>query len=173
MVIGMWARRSVRRFSTSALAAIVLGVALLATAAGCTPQQAMETNIALGLNRLRADNNLPPLTVDPALSSVARVRATDMATKGYFSHSPPDGCDFHCLFAKSNITAAWSGEVIAWNDYSAADTVNETLRLWQDSPPHFAVITNPCFTRMGTGVATAADGKIYYVAVFEGRAPGC
>ena len=153
--------------------AIVLGAALFVTAAGCTPQQAMETNVALGLNGMRADNGLPPLTADPALSAVARTRAADMATKGYFSHSPPDGCDFRCLFVKSNVTVAWSGEIIAWNDFSAADTVNEAIQMWHDSPTHFSVITNRCFTRMGTGVATAADGRIYYVAVFEGRAPGC
>lgn len=154
-------------------AAVALGAALLVTAAACTPQQVMETNLGLGLNGMRADNGLPPLTADASLSAVARARAEDMATKNYFSHSPPDGCDFRCLFVKNNVTAAWSGEVIAWNDFSFTDTVNETIRMWLDSPLHFNVITNRCFTRMGTGVATAADGRIYYVAVFEGRAPGC
>lgn len=153
--------------------AVALGAALLATAAGCTPQQAMEMNLGLGLNGMRADNGLPPLSADPSLSAVARARAADMATNGYFSHQPPDGCDFRCLFAKNNVTAAWSGEVIAWNDHPVADSVNATIQMWHDSPAHFSVITNPCFTRMGTGEATAADGRIYDVAVFEGRAPGC
>ncbi len=169
-----WARRRTAQPRLLPVAsAIVLGAALFVTAAGCTPQQVMETKVAFGLNGMRADNGLPPLAVDPALSSVARTRAEDMATKGYFSHTPPDGCDFHCLFVKANVTAAWSGEIIAWNDFSATDTVNEAIQMWHDSPAHYSVITNRCFTRMGTGVATAADGRIYYVAVFEGRAPGC
>lgn len=174
MSIVQWARRQTATPRPLWVAsAIVLGAALLVSAAGCTPQQVMETQTAIGLNHMRADNGLPPLTVDPTLSAVSRTRAADMAAKGYFSHSPPDGCDFRCLFAKSNVTAAWSGEVIAWNDFSAADTVNEALLMWQDSTVHFDLITNRCFTRMGTGVATAPDGRNYYVAVFEGRAPGC
>jgi uncharacterized protein YkwD len=148
------------------------GVSLF-VAVGCTPQQAMEMSLGVGLNGMRADNGLPPLTVDPALSAVARARAEDMAAKDYFSHTPPDGCDFRCLFNKNNVSAAWSGEVIAWNTYPLEDTVQATIHMWHDSPGHFSVITNRCFTRMGTGAATAADGRIYHVAVFEGRAPGC
>jgi uncharacterized protein YkwD len=153
-------------------AGALLGVLLL-TAVGCTPQQAMEVNLALGINQMRADSGLPPVTVDPALSQVARYRAEDMAANGYFSHQPPDGCDYRCLFNKSGVSTAWTGEVIAWNNYPQSETVQTTIRMWSDSPGHFGVITNPCFTRMGTGAAIAADGRIYHVAVFEGLAPGC
>jgi Cysteine-rich secretory protein family len=153
-------------------AVVLVGVFMFA-AVGCTPQQAMEMNLGLGLNKMRADNGLPPLTVDPSLSVVARERAEDMAAKDYFSHSPPDGCDFRCLFSKSNVSMAWTGEVIAWNTYLPENTIQATLQMWHDSPGHFSVITNRCFTRMGVGVATAPDRRIYHVAVFEGRAPGC
>jgi uncharacterized protein YkwD len=160
------------RLLAVAAAGAFLGAFLL-TAVGCTPQQAMEMNLALGINQMRADNGLPPLTVDPSLSQVARYRAEDMATKGYFSHQPPDGCDYRCLFSKNGVSSAWTGEVIAWNNYPQTETVQTTIRMWRDSPGHFGVITNPCFTRMGTGAAIAADGRIYHVAVFEGLAPGC
>lgn len=130
-------------------------------------------NLGFGLNEMRADNGLPPLTADPSLSEVARIRAEDMARNGYFSHTPPDGCDYRCLFSKSNVSMAWTGEVIAWNTYAIKDTVQAAIRMWRDSPAHFGVITNRCFTRMGTGVGMAADGRTFYVAVFEGLAPGC
>ncbi len=151
----------------------VLAGAFLVTATGCTEEQVMETNLALGLNQMRADNGLPPLPVDASLSQVARYRAQDMATKDYFSHQPPDGCDYRCLMIADGLSVGWSGEVIAWNDYSQDKTVDITVKLWHDSPEHFAIITNPCFTRMGTGVAEAADGRFYDVAVFEGWAAGC
>jgi uncharacterized protein YkwD len=160
------------RFLPLAAASALFAVFLL-TAVGCTPQQAMEMNLALGINQMRADNSLPPLTVDPGLSQVARYRAEDMATKGYFSHQPPDGCDYRCLFTKNGVSMAWAGEVIAWNNYPTDQTVQTTIRMWRDSPGHFGVITNRCFTRMGTGAAVAGDGRIYHVAVFEGMAPGC
>ena len=161
-----------RRFWPLAAITALAGLLLL-TGVACTQQQVMEVNVALGLNQMRADNGLPPLTADASLSVVARLRAEDMATNGYFSHTPPDGCDYRCLFQQSGVSMAWTGEVIAWNNYPAKDTVQAAIRMWRDSPEHFGVITNRCFTRMGTGVATASDGRIYYAAVFEGRAPGC
>ena len=142
------------RFLTLAATAVVAGAFLL-TAVACTPQQAMEMNLALGLNQMRADNSLPPLTIDASLSEVARYRAEDMAANDYFCHAPPDGCDYRCLFQKNGISMAWSGEVIAWNTTRSKDTVRVTIQMWRDSPGHFSVITNRCFTRMGTGAAVA------------------
>ena len=161
-----------RRFLATGVASAIFGLFLL-TAASCTPQQAMEMNLALGVNQIRAENGLPPLTVDASLSEVARYRAEDMAAKDYFSHQPPDGCDYRCLFTKNGVATAWSGEVIAWNNYPRDESVQTTIQMWRNSPGHFGVITNPCFTRMGTGAATAPDGRFYHVAVFEGLAPGC
>ncbi|HUS82472.1 MAG TPA: hypothetical protein VM013_04350, partial [Dehalococcoidia bacterium] len=48
------------RFLSLAATAAIAGVFLLAAVA-CTPQQAMEMNLALRLNAMRADNGLPPL----------------------------------------------------------------------------------------------------------------
>lgn len=160
--------------SAGRVALLVLTVIILASAAvACTQQQVMEMNLGTGLNQMRAANGLGPLTIDASLSMVARERAEDMAQNNYFSHVPPDGCDVRCLYNKDGITAAWVGEVIAWNTYPVDQTVAATLTMWRGSPAHFSVITNQCFTRMGTGIAIAKDGKIYQVAVFEGRAEGC
>jgi hypothetical protein len=63
--------------------------------------------------------------------------------------------------------------VLAWNDYPIEASAGVTISLWHDSSDHYSIITKACFTRMGTGAAIASDGKIYDVAVFEGRLPGC
>ena len=99
-----------------AATAAVAGVFLL-TAVGCTQQQAMEMNLALGVNGMRADNGLAASHDGPEPLAVARYRAEDMAAKNYFGHAPPDGCDYRCLFNKNGVSMAWSGEVIAWNTY--------------------------------------------------------
>ena len=155
------------------LIALVGFAALGLVAAACTPQQVMEANLAVGVNRLRTESGLPPLRVDASLAAVARLRAEDMARKGYFSHNPPDGCDFACLYQRFGIATAWAGEVIAWNNYPLDQAVDVTVRMWKESPPHYATITNCHFERMGTGAATAPDGRIYHVTVFEGNALGC
>ena len=133
----------------------------------------MEQGLALGINQIRAERGLPPLTTDPQLSAIARMRAQDMAKNNYFSHTPPDGCGARCLMERAGLGPQWAGEVIAWNTAGVDQSADMTVAMWRNSPPHLGVITNGCFTRMGTGATFTADGRIYHVAVFEGRAPGC
>jgi len=133
----------------------------------------MGQELAFGINQMRTERGLAPLVVDPQLSAIAQTRAKDMATNGYFSHAPPDGCAMRCLMEKVGVAPAWAGEVIAWNNNSVDQSAGMTIGMWRNSPQHLAVITNSCFTRMGTAAVFAGDGSIYHVAVFEGRAPGC
>jgi uncharacterized protein YkwD len=133
----------------------------------------MEQSLALGINQLRAEAGLPPLTNDPQLNAVARYRVQDMAINNYFSHSPPDGCGARCLMERQGIAVGWAGEVIAWNTASVDNSAAMTIQMWRNSPGHYGTITRGCFTRMGTGAAFAPDGRIMHVAVFEGWSPGC
>jgi len=152
---------------------VVAVVALAALSLSCTWQERMEQGLALGINELRAERGLPPLTSDPQLSAIARMRAEDMANNNYFSHTPPDGCATRCLLERAGIAVGWAGEVIAWNTAPIDQSADMTIAMWRNSPQHLGVITNGCFTRMGTGAVVAPDGRIYHVAVFEGSAPGC
>ena len=163
-----------RRFRPSPLLAILfLILPIAALSLSCTEQQQMELTLALGINQIRTDAGLPPLTVDPALSAIALARAEDMATNNYFDHMPPNGCDAKCMMIQAGMSVGWTGEVLAWNDYPVEASAGVTISLWRDSPDHYSVITNKCFVRMGTGAAIASNGKIYYAAVFEGWPPGC
>lgn len=165
-------RAASRRLSGWKCAAVFCGVLALGML-GCTPQEVMELQLAGGINHLRTEQQVQPLSVDPVLSSVARMRAEDMAAKGYFGHQPPDGCDHRCLLQRKGIQMAWAGEIIAWNTYAPAQTAAASVNLWENSPSHYATITTCHFTRMGTGAASGAGGRTYHVAVFEGDAPGC
>jgi len=140
---------------------------------GCTRQEVMELQLAGGINALRTERHLEPLPVDPVLSDVARMRAEDMAAKAYFSHDPPDGCDYVCTLGRQGLRYSWVGEIIAWNTYPAADTAGVSVETWESSSAHYGIILGCHFTRMGVGAATAVDGQMYHVAVFEGDAPGC
>ncbi len=171
---------SVRRCASSYLfrplivfAALIIVLLIAALSISCTVQQQMEQTLALGINQMRTDAGLPPLTVDPTLSAIARARAEDMATLNYFTHEPPDGCDSRCMMIQAGISVGWTGEVLGWNDSPADRSASVTISIWQSSAEHYSVITNRCFVRMGTGAAIASDGRIYDVAVFEGWPPGC
>ena len=155
-------------------AGLLLVLPVLALAAlACTPQQVLEMKLTAELNKVRTEKGLQPLSPDPGLSAVARARAEDMARSGYFSHQPPDGCDFRCLLSKQGVPFAWAGEIISWNNAPLDRTVPMALGMWKNSPTHYGIIIGCQFTRMGTGVAITPDGRVYYVALFEGNSPTC
>lgn len=153
--------------ATIVLATLALGLSAI-VGLSCTPQQAMEFELATGINLLRMEQQLPSLPLDPILSSVARSRAEDMASKDYFSHNPPDGCDYRCLMQRQGTAVAWTGEIIAWNDYALSEAARISIEGWRNSPPHFAIISDCHTSRMGIGAAIAENGTAYHVAVFEG-----
>jgi uncharacterized protein YkwD len=149
-----------------AVAASMLAAALLA---GCTAETRAELEALAGVNAIREQNGLPPLTPDAALTDVARVRSRDMASKGYFSHDPPDGCNYACIMDNHGVPYAYAGENIAWNTWPWKDTARIALDMWRNSPPHMANILNCHYERIGVGVARASDGRIYFTTIFEGN----
>lgn len=153
------------------VSAFALGLAALAFLTGCSPEVQAELTTYDGINDIRAKHGMPPLTPDKQLVDIARIRSKDMAAKRYFSHTPPDGCNFVCLMDNSGTGHQWGGENIAWNNFPWAQTADQAVVMWENSPQHLENILDCHFTRMGTGVAVAADGKtIYYTMVFEGAA---
>lgn len=157
-----------RPLALAAFAAIAaLAVLVLA---GCSPAVQAELKTYDGINAIRRQNGLPPLQPDPGLVAVARVRSADMAAKGYFSHQPPDGCNFVCLMDRMGVPHAYAGENIAWNNWPWDQTADRAVLMWKNSPPHLENILNCHYERFGTGVAQAADGRIYYTMIFDGNA---
>jgi uncharacterized protein YkwD len=160
-----------RATRASLLLFAAFSVAALAVTSACTPESKAELTTYAGINAIRAEYGLPLLTPDPALLEVARVRSRDMAAQGYFSHSPPDGCNYLCLLDAYAVPYSWAGENIAWNTYDWSQTAAVAVQLWRNSPPHLENILNCHFERFATGVAKGADGKVYYAMIFEGAKP--
>lgn len=164
-------KRPARRNRWIAVGAAVIALASLAFLTGCGPEVQAEIDTYGGINAIRAKHGMPPLQPDKQLVDVARVRSRDMAAKNYFSHDPPDGCNFVCIMDNSGAPHAWAGENIAWNNWEWEQSPDRAVIMWENSPPHLKNILNCHYTRMGTGVAKSADGKIYYTMIFEGNQP--
>ncbi|HYM16028.1 MAG TPA: CAP domain-containing protein [Dehalococcoidia bacterium] len=158
-----------RRPALKLLAVAAFGIAAVAFLSGCTPEVNAEMTTYTGINLIRAKAGLPALTPDNQLVLVARIRSKDMATNNYFSHNPPNGCNYVCLMDQNGVAHAYAGENIAWNNWDWSQTAAVAVQMWNNSPPHMENILNCHFTRFGTGVAQAADGKIYYTMIFEGN----
>ncbi|MBF6599199.1 MAG: CAP domain-containing protein [Dehalococcoidia bacterium] len=152
------------------IAALLLLVAVIAFSA-CTREQVAEVTTYAGINAIRRQNGLPPLVADATLVRVARIRSADMASQQYFGHNPPGGCNYACLIDRIKGSHQYAGENIAWNTASWSTTAQMAVQMWGASPDHLENILNCRYQRFGTGVAQAADGRIYLTMVFEGNAP--
>lgn len=100
-------------------------------------------------NKDRASDTLAQLTVSPSLTAAAQAKADDMAEKGYFAHTSPEGLDSWHWFKQEDYSFAYAGENLAV-DFTDSDDVNQA---WLDSPTHRANILNGHFTEIG--IATA------------------
>jgi len=157
-----------RAFTLPVFAVFALGT--LAVFSACTPEANAEMTTYSGINAIRQQHGLPPLRPDGQLVGVARIRSADMAANGYFSHTPPNGCNYLCLMDQNSVGHSYAGENIAWNTWPWNQTASVAVDMWRNSPPHMENILNCHYQRMGTGVVKASDGKIYYTMVFEGNA---
>jgi uncharacterized protein YkwD len=98
----------------------------------------------------RKIQDLPALSANPVLAEAARLKAEDMAEKGYFAHVSPDGVEPWHWFREAGYEYAAAGENLAVN-FSDSENVEEA---WMNSPAHRANILSAKFTEIG--IATAA-----------------
>lgn len=121
----------------------LLLLGLLACAPASAPPQSGTLNaaiaetqaapdLALRLNTLRAAQDLPPLTEDPAMTRAAIAHAADMAAKGYFSHTAPDGSTPLRRMRSAGFNACFAAENIAKGQRSA----EAVIQSWAASDAH-------------------------------------
>jgi len=97
----------------------------------------------------RASGGFGILKINPRLVAAAQAKANDMAAKGYFAHTSPEGVDPWHWFKEAGYTFDHAGENLAV-DFSDSGDVE---RAWMESPTHRENILNPRFTEVG--IATA------------------
>ena len=88
------------------------------------------------------------LTVDPELTRAAQQHSRDMATRGYFSHTTPDGKTWDAREIAAGFPEdKTGGENIAYGQATAAIVMNVCMH----SPPHRKNILSCEFTTIGIG----------------------
>jgi uncharacterized protein YkwD len=115
-------------------------------------------------NAARRAAGIPALTKSVNLMSAAQMHAEQMVKAGRMEHELP-GQPYPTL--KSRLAAVQydvraAGENIAEGQRSAADAVST----WMGLPVHRANILSRDYTELGTGVAAARNGRLYFVQVF-------
>ncbi|MBI3981141.1 CvpA family protein [Candidatus Microgenomates bacterium] len=109
------------------------------------------------INQERKKINLPPLSSDANLQTLAREHAQDMLTKGYFSHNTPEGLTPFDRMKNKNINYQAAGENLAF-----APNVEIAHVGLMNSPGHRKNILNQDFGKVGIGVIDAGVyGKMF------------
>ena len=133
---------------------------------------AEEQHLTALTNQARAGGGRRALSVDPALTSLARWRSADMATRGYFSHEiPPTGQMVFATMRARNMPFVLAGENIGWTDASPGEATAQIERMFLASKDHRANIMGATWDRIGVGAYRAASGRVYYTVLFEQTHP--
>ena len=127
-------------------------------------QTGFESDMLKQVNAQRAKNGPSALTLNQTLCASARMRASEIAKDGCFSHTRPD--DSGCFTAISGVSYRTAGENIAmgtWGYYG----VDEIMDGWMNSEGHRANILNGDFSEVGFG-CVVVNGNGYWVQMFIG-----
>ncbi len=153
-------------FRTASLAVLVVGVLALEGAYFAQTQYVFKQTDFLAsvlpgvLTALTNDDRqalgLSALSEDAELARIAQKKADDMAAKGYFSHTGPDGKQAWNWLKDNGYEYSYAGENLAVN-FTDSKEVEEA---WMNSPTHKANIVKGTYTRVGIGVANGTyEGK--------------
>jgi hypothetical protein len=107
-------------------------------------------------NENRAEYGAPTLKVNETLARAAQMKAEDMAAKGYFSHTGPNGTEPWDWMERAGYDFSHAGENLAINFVDSEDVVSA----WMRSQSHKENIVDARFKEIGIGVAKG---------VYEGR----
>src|SRR3989338_8676887 len=117
-------------------------------------------------NESRQTEGLGTLTTNPLLEQAAAMKANDMAAKGYFAHTSPEGLTPWHWLKQAGYNYASAGENLAVYFIDSRDVHTA----WMNSPGHRANIVNGSYTEIGIATATGIyqGGETTFVVQYFG-----
>ena len=104
-------------------------------------------------NTRRAADGQTALNRNAQLDIAAQAKASDMATRNYWSHTTPDGEQPWSFLEQAGYAYQKAGENLAYGFSTSAATVAG----WMNSPSHKANLLDGDFNEVGFGYANAQD----------------
>jgi uncharacterized protein YkwD len=139
------------------VAAAVLASPASADRSSAIRQKALDKQLLVQVNSLRAQHGLRPLRLAHGLSAAATRHSLQMAERGYFSHSSADGTAFwkriQRLYPAKGFRRWTVGENLIWEAPELSAT--EALRLWMASSPHRANLLSRTWREIGISVVAS------------------
>ncbi|GIG86514.1 CAP domain-containing protein [Plantactinospora endophytica] len=120
-----------------------------------------EAQVLTIVNRERAAEGCAAVVMNSDLTEAARLHSQDQGEHTNMSHTGSDGSDFVERARRAGYDSP-IGENVAMGYENAAAVMDG----WMKSSGHRANILNCDAKAMGVGVATGADGRLYWTQVF-------
>lgn len=134
-----------------------------------------EAEVVAEVNRIRAENQLPPLKHVADLDAAARFHAADMAVEGYFSHTSYDQVNGElvesCKWSDRIQTYYGNWSSLAENIAAGFATPQAVVEGWMNSPGHRTNILSEGNWEIGVGFFQGAGLYSYYWVQDFGRRP--
>jgi len=130
------------------------------------PANAAEQATALfnDVNAERVKRGLAPLERDETLDRFAYAKAIEMAARGYFGHTDPNGITFQDRLRTWRWPTPYAAENIAFDwDETRAHAA------FMNSPPHAQNLLDRNERKMGVAVVNVGDRQNFYVQDFSGQ----
>jgi uncharacterized protein YkwD len=139
---------------TRKLIALLVGGLLALGLTACMSTE--ESSVFLRINDVRAQNGQPALLPDGELVAKAQAHSAEMAAQGSLFHTTlRDGISGN---------PRRMGENVAY-----AGSIDQAFQALLDSAPHLANIVDGTFNRVGVGIVTGSDGRVWVTMVFAER----
>ncbi|WP_031487104.1 sigma-70 family RNA polymerase sigma factor [Streptomyces bicolor] len=127
--------------------------------ASSTPQSQPVPTDTVGqvvalVNKERSAAGCGPLAEDALLNKAAQGHSEDMAARGFFDHTNPDGEDPGQRITEAGYRWSTYGENIA----QGQQTPEAVMESWMNSPGHRANILNCSFKDIGVGIHDGSGG---------------
>lgn len=121
-------------------------------------------SLAADVNAERAKHGLSALVRDDALDRFAYAKAVEMAARGYFGHTDPNGITFQDRLRAWRWPTTYAAENIAFDyDESRAHAA------FMHSLPHAQNVLDPNERKFGVAVVTVGDRETFYVEDFSAK----
>jgi uncharacterized protein YkwD len=133
-----------------------------ATSSPPTPRDDVARAVVTIVNAERARAGCAPVTSHAALTRAAQDHSEDMAARGYFSHTSPDGR----TFGQRIRAAGWAGGAVAENIAAGQASAAAVMKDWMGSGGHRANILDCTYRTIGVGYATGGRYGTYWTQAF-------
>lgn len=148
---------AIKRFQIVCLLALLLSALRTVPARAQSGSNITAHDLIALVNNIRTGNGLPALEVSSILMSTAQSTAEIMAA---------NRMGWHIGDVRGRVMAAgYGGGATAWATENFAIgpmSLEDLAWMWSDAD-HMIPMVKPAYQHIGAGVATAADGSVYYI----------